>query len=313
MPDKELAPSLRPGWRLLVAAVPPLLVWLITVGVMSWRPDTRGIDVAVGSSQFRDYCGACHIVEKGITTHHGPNLFDIGKVAAQRKPGMTSAEYILESILDPAAFVLPTNQAGMPKNIARDLSPKEIRDIVAYLASRGAVPNYRELAALEIPDLRDTSSLPTPIRRDQMLLAEQVLRTKAGCLACHSLFRNAEHQILAPPLFAMGLKDKELTRQSILDPSKEALPIYCSATVVLQNGQVITGRIISQTAERLLIISRDEEGRLVQHNLPMSQVEQDDGQPLLRHSSISLMPSGFDALLSSEELEALVALIDQLN
>jgi hypothetical protein len=83
--------------------------------------------------------------------------------------------------------------------------------------------------------------------------------------------------------------------------------------VVLQNGQVITGRIISQTAERLLIISRDEAGRLVQHNLPMSQVEQDDGQPLIRHSNISLMPSGFDALLTSEELEALVALIDQLN
>ena len=195
MPDPtSVATGRRPLWHFALAAGLPLLAWSATVGILSRQPNTGNISVVAGGAKFRDYCGACHIVEKGITTHHGPNLYEIGKVAASRKPDMTAAAYLLESILDPAAFVAPTNRAGMPKNIARDLAPDEIRDIVAYLASRGGTPRYDEIRTLEIPDLRPDQSTPTPVRRDQMQLAEHVLREKAACLECHSLFRNAEHQ-----------------------------------------------------------------------------------------------------------------------
>ena len=117
---KNTVVSLGPAGRATIAVVVPCLVWLTTVIAMSWHPAEGDIDIAAGRRKFRDYCGACHIVEKGITTHHGPNLSEIGRVAASRKPGMTAAAYILESILEPAAFVAPTNRAGMPQNIARD-------------------------------------------------------------------------------------------------------------------------------------------------------------------------------------------------
>ena len=121
-----------------IGIVLSLGIWLATVGLISFDPVPGGIDVASGKSTFREHCEACHVLDKGVTLHHGPNFYEIGKVAGTRKPDLTAAEYILESILDPAAFVAPLNHRGMPKNVASDLSPDTIRNIVAFLASRGA-------------------------------------------------------------------------------------------------------------------------------------------------------------------------------
>lgn len=307
------AKGLSPVGRTVAAVGVPLLVWLGTVAALSWHPAEGNIRIAAGEAKFRDYCGACHIVEKGITTHHGPNLYEIGKVAGSRKPGMNAATYILESILDPAAFVAPSNRAGMPKNIARDLSPNEIRNIVAFLASRNAKPRYEDILALEIPDYRDSSRPLKVVGREQMELAEHVLRDKGGCRQCHALFRNAEHLIFAPALFAVGLKDSELVRQSIVDPSKDVPPAYSTVNVALQNGRVVSGRLLSRNDERLLLAVRDDQGYLIQETVPMSDVETEDGQPAIVSTNVSLMPSGFQDLLTAEELDALVNLIDQLN
>ncbi len=311
--DTKPAATPGPAWLATVAVGLPLLVWLATVVVMSWHPAEGDISIAAGGAKFRDYCGACHIVEKGITTHHGPNLYEIGKVAASRKPGMSAAAYILESILDPAAFVAPMNRTGMPQNIARDLSPEEIRNLVAFLASRQATPQYDDILALNIPDLRQPRAAPTLVRREQMELAEQVLRDKGGCLQCHALFRNAEHLIFAPALFAVGLKDRQLVRESIVDPSKVVSPAYCTVNVALQSGKIVSGRLLTRNDQGLLLAVRDEEGHLVQQTVPMAEVEVEDGQPLIVQSSVSLMPSGFQELLTNEELDALVNMIDQLN
>lgn len=298
--------------HVLIGLVVSLGIWLAAVGLISFDPVPSGIDIASGSSTFRDQCGACHILDKGVTIQHGPNFYEIGKVAGSRKPGLTAAEYILESILDPHAFVAPQNWSGMPKSVAHDLSPDAIRNIVAYLASRGARPDYNEIQRLKIPDMRQDAPVRI-VRRQDMKLAERVLGEKGECLDCHSLHRNAEYQWFAPGLFDVGLVDEQLLRESIVDPDKVVSPAHVGIKMMLENGQLLTGKLISQTDEQIVLVSRNEQNRPVILKVAMSEIEQEDGQPLIRQSDTSPMPTGLDKLLTAKELEAVITLIRQLN
>ena len=297
---------------ILIGIVLTLGIWLATVGLISFRPVPTGIDIASGASAFRDHCGSCHFLEKGVTMHHGPNFYDIGKVAGTRKPELTAAEYILESILNPKAFVAPQNWNGMPKSVAHRLSPDAIRNIVAYLAGRGARADYEEIRRLEIPDMRQEAPLHI-VRRADMELAEQVLRDKGECLQCHSLYRNAEHQVFAPVLFGAGLVDEQLLRESIVDPNKVLVPTHVGVNVLLENGKLVSGKLISQTDDRIVLIARDEQNHPVQMEFSMSEIEHEDGKPMIARSKTSPMPTGLDKRLTPEELEAMVRLIGQLN
>jgi putative heme-binding domain-containing protein len=305
-------PSL-PGIRsIALSFVMVVGIWLGTLSLMSIPPSTGGINITAGGGTFRDHCGACHIVEKGISTHHGPNLYNFGKLAGRRKPGMSAARYVLESVLDPEAFVASENRRGMPRNLASALSPDELRNVVAYVVSRGAAPDYDELRRLEIPDMRHASAKRT-VRLDAMELAERALRQQGQCLQCHSLYRNAEYTVFAPSLFGVGLSDVEQVRESITDPNKLVSPVHHEVNVYLADGRVVSGTLISRTADRLVMVARGKLNERIHVDVPISDVETEDGEPLIVPSGTSPMPTGLDKLLTENELEAILTLIRQLN
>ena len=79
-------------------------------------------------------CASCHrIGDLGGTI--GPPLTHIGMVAATRKPGMSAEEYIRESILDPAAYVVPGYPDVMSRGLSRGLTQEDFDDLVRYLLS----------------------------------------------------------------------------------------------------------------------------------------------------------------------------------
>lgn len=295
----------------VIAIILPLGIWSATIGLLSFDPVVGNIDIKSGGATFRNRCGACHLLEKGVTTHHGPNLYDIGRIAGTRKPDLTAAQYILESILDPGAFVAPQNSSGMPKSVVHELSSDAIRNLVAFLSSRGARPDYKEIMRLKIP--KQTAPSVRTVRRQDMELAELVLRKRGKCLECHSLHKNAEHRVFAPALFEVGLVDEQVVRESILDPNKVMSPDYAGVNVFLEDGQVISGRLISQTDERLVLLARDEQYHPVRLEVAMSEIEEEDGQPMIQASNTSAMPTGLNQLLTPEELEAVILMIGQLN
>ncbi|MBI3953553.1 MAG: c-type cytochrome [Chloroflexi bacterium] len=80
-------------------------------------------------------CGACHTIAgvPGAAGAIGPKLDGIATAAANRKPGLSAAQYIEESIREPAAFTAQGFPAGvMPK---LSLSDAQVRDLVAFLLS----------------------------------------------------------------------------------------------------------------------------------------------------------------------------------
>lgn len=299
-------------WLAFSAAVP--LVTLVTAAAyLSIPPDTRGVDLKAGGELFSVHCGSCHFANAGYPAHHGPNLHDIGKTGATRKPELSAAEYILESITDPSAFLAPSGRPGMPNNLVAELDPDEIRNIVGYLANCGASPDYDEIVDLEIPVRQKVDEEPVLIRRADMQLAEEVLRTKGACLQCHALDSVPEGAVFAPALFGVGLKDEQALRDSMLNPHREIKLRYKLLNVLLSDGQVVSGQLVSRSDERIVLCVRDRQNRLAMREIPLTEIEHNDGVPQIKESETSLMPSGFDKLLSEDEIKAVINLIRQLN
>jgi mono/diheme cytochrome c family protein len=288
------------------------MIWGVAIALMSWHPSAAGLDLAEGAGTFRDRCGACHMLDRGVSTHHGPNLASIGADAVTRKPGMTAAQYLLESILEPNAFVAPHNRAGMPKNVADDLSPTTIRNLVAFLAGQGAAAAYGEIRSMEMPQ-RTTNQQTRIIRLADMDLAENALRTKGNCLQCHSPYRNAEYQVAAPSLFGLGLTDPQQVRESIVKPNEVVMPAYASVLVQLTNGRTETGRLISTTEEGIVLLMQDDKGQWICRSFSSNDLESDPELVEEPRPPRSPMPTGFDQLLTDRELDAIVTLIRQLN
>ena len=106
--------------------------------------------IALGQALFRSVapaCGACHSVAPGVNMA-GPSLAGIGEQAQQRigsadyKGEAKDAEgYIRESITHPSAYLVAgamysaNGQSFMPTTYAKDLSPEQIDQLVAYLAT----------------------------------------------------------------------------------------------------------------------------------------------------------------------------------
>ena len=86
-------------------------------------------------SKSADGCVTCHNYDetKG-KDDKAPYTKGTGTRAASRVPGMTAEEYIHESIMTPDAYVVEGyNKGDMYQTWAKELSPQQINDLVAYL------------------------------------------------------------------------------------------------------------------------------------------------------------------------------------
>lgn len=78
-------------------------------------------------------CSNCHLVDSE-KANLGPGLLNIRDRAATRVEGQSAAEYIYESIKEPAAYLVEDFDAElMPRNWSELYTDLEIFDIVAYL------------------------------------------------------------------------------------------------------------------------------------------------------------------------------------
>lgn len=100
--------------------------------------ETEGASgVERGKALFQDSgigCYLCHTVN-GAGGLRGPDLVDVGKVAATRKSGLSADEYLRESIVNPSAYLVANYPPIMPANFGDRLSGDQIDDLVAYLKS----------------------------------------------------------------------------------------------------------------------------------------------------------------------------------
>lgn len=92
-------------------------------------PEGRGFVLFAGKGR----CATCH-ARSGDTVILGPSLAGIANRAAEREAGVSAADYIEESILNPDKIKPPGFESvQMDISLAKTLTGDEIADLVAYL------------------------------------------------------------------------------------------------------------------------------------------------------------------------------------
>ncbi|MGD9703893.1 MAG: c-type cytochrome [Acidimicrobiia bacterium] len=119
----------------ITAAAASLVGWQTTTTAPAEAVDASTLD---GAALFKAKgCATCH-AGPGSTSQIGsfPSLSDAPAWAGDRRPGMTAAEYIAESIREPAAFISPAFvPSGGPTAAMPDLglTETEIDALVDHL------------------------------------------------------------------------------------------------------------------------------------------------------------------------------------
>jgi mono/diheme cytochrome c family protein len=86
-----------------------------------------------GKQVYREKgCANCHRIGSDGGTS-GPDLTHVGTIADTRKPGMSAEDYLIESIRDPGAYVVPGYPDTMPRGIIRGMSDDDLDALVQYL------------------------------------------------------------------------------------------------------------------------------------------------------------------------------------
>ncbi|MGH2600699.1 MAG: c-type cytochrome [Gemmatimonadales bacterium] len=184
--------------------------------------------VRVGEEVYRGAgdCASCH----GLGTRAPTLLADergqgpIGARCGARVPGKSCKAYLHESLVQPAAHVVPGYEPIMP-DMSQRLPPQQIWALVAYLESLGGTV---DVTAADIP----AQAPPTPGAGPggPGILAggstdPVTLYRVAGCIGCHKL--GAEGGAVGPDLTRVGARlSATKIREAILEPAAEITPGY---------------------------------------------------------------------------------------
>jgi putative heme-binding domain-containing protein len=303
---------LRRFTTLLVAiALPSLVSILASGGFAALKPrDPSSIRFERGRRLFYESgCSHCHSIDGAGQRRYGPALHEIGKLAADRKPGMTAPQYILESILDPGAFRAPGANGGMPEGAFRR-DKDDLRQLVGFLASRGASVRVEEIERLNIPDVPQVRVSGKDFDLSKAKQGETIFRGKGECITCHVLRPDPASNLLAPSLLSVGSLNAKDLRESIVDPNAKISPGYEQVVARKRDGLTVSGRLLEKSDDGIYVLEKRPAGDLATVFVPFSEIQpsEDDEAPDYWVSKASLMPIVKDAL-TAEEIDALVAFL----
>jgi hypothetical protein len=95
-------------------------------------PLLENADPEKGALLVEEYsCVACHRL--GVAAGIAPSFEGGADRAATRRPPLTAAAYIYESIVHPEVYVVEGYQPAMPQDYSDRLSDSELGDIIVYL------------------------------------------------------------------------------------------------------------------------------------------------------------------------------------
>lgn len=119
---------------------------------------------------------------------------------------------------------------------------------------------------------------------------------KKSCAACHRLY--GEGKAIAPDLTGANRSNLDYLLMNIIDPSSVVPKQFTTSVVALNDGRIITGVVVSQT-EQTLVIQTDKE----QFSVSAADVEES------RNTGKSLMADGMLDALTSEQVRDLIGFI----
>ncbi len=303
---------------LLAMSLPAIVSILSTFSFRLLRSPNRFFGPPIKTAQdfdrgrqlfFEIGCSRCHSIDGAGQRRFGPPLHEIGMLAADRKPGMTAPQYILESILDPGAFRAPGVSGGMPGGIFTS-GKDDLRQLVGFLATRGATVGEREIEQLDVPEIHEVRNADAPLDYVLVRRGEAIFRGKGQCIACHPLRPDAGSNLMAPSLLSVGSLSAEELRRAIEEPNVRVAAGYQHVRVYRKDGRVVEGRFIEKNDEGIDLLRADPSGGIVSEFVPFCDMDcsEDQTQPMYVVGRSSIMPD-MKGVLIDEEINALVAFL----
>ena len=211
-------------------------------------------------------CYSCHTLNPSAPPGRGPDLTDIGVDAATRKPGMGAKAYLVESLYDPAAFLVH----GYGKTMTPawkppiSLSNLEIEAVIAFLQSQGGEVDLTPLEPpVDIQTVAKEMEARPLVHAANAERGADVFVNVVKCIACHDVngIEKPENQTLddgvevfpGPDLTGIAaLNSIGYIEESILEPNAEIVRGYGLASVAT-GGVVLQGTLISQDIEKIIL------------------------------------------------------------
>lgn len=188
------------------------------------------------------------------------------------------------------------------KKIARSQIPADIRQSLVSQKDRELAQQFKDLLNQVSSDRASVLEKYRPAveeltnniqAKSQTAKRGKEVFTKV-CAQCHKLGDVGND--VGPPLKQLGDKSPAQLLESILDPSREVDPKYMGYTFLLDDGVVITGIILQESGQQIVIAEAGGK----QTTLERSKIDE------IKSSGLSLMPNGLEDQVSPEQMAELI-------
>lgn len=201
-------------------------------------------------------CETCHkIGEKGT---RAPDLNGVGARAARRKAGASAKQYLVESLLEPGAYLVEGYPNIMP-HVDRPpiaLNRSEVWAVVAFLESLGGTVDVKLDDIPARVGAGGAGAAPAEARVPGDVKAGQVVfTTRGGCVACHTAGEVAGGKV-GPDLSRIArIQTSEYIMKKILDPAGQGTVAGFPPGVMPRDfGQRLTARDYTDLVAFLLTL-----------------------------------------------------------
>lgn len=154
-----------------------------------------------------------------------PDLAGVGERAGKRRPGYTGEQYLMESLLDPGAYVVEGYGKIMPRadQPPISLNPAEIKAAMAFLQSLGGEVTVK-LTKEDLEKKAAGAAAVTPEQKERIERGDSFFHG-VDCLTCHSFRGQGPGK--CPDLTRIGaMNSPDYIRESIVNPNAKIVQGY---------------------------------------------------------------------------------------
>ena len=290
------------------------------VTALPWEDPDAVAEIGAAIFNGKGQCSACHTVDSSAPKGRCPDLTDIGVNAANRQPGIDAKTYLIESLYEPANYLVPGYGKIMPEvwKAPIALSQLEIEAVLAYLQSQGGeIDPTPYVEPIDRADAGTVAAALPPLLTGDPGLGKKVF-VSAACISCHAVTgiespaANEENQdfevVTAPDLSEIAaFNDMRYLEESILKPGAQIVSGY-GAVTVKTNGATLQGTLVSQDTEQIVVRTKKASGEEEEHTILLTELDEEPIQELANlkangYFTLTLTPTDADAPVSGEIVE----------
>jgi len=304
-------PYFRLAQRFRIAALDEDL-FKLAISDPSGTPGVRSAQVLASAGQLSRFIQATRSTDTAVAVGAATVLGQLDD------PGIPPAlislipdKAISRSIRTAATYSLGKSLAGQ-RALLHVVQEKQLPEDLTVSATNALFSSpdmkIREGAAehLTLPPTADATPLPPiPVLLKQpgdQLLGKVVFNKAGTCIKCHRV--RGEGKEVGPDLSEIGSKlTKEALLVSILDPSAGISHNYETYNIVLNSGNIISGILVSKTAESITIKTVEAIDKV----FALSDIEE------MAKSPVSLMPADIQKAMTANDLVNLLAFLSTLK